>query len=108
MAWIALETTVFDHRKTLALSVRLGVRETHLVGHLARLWTWALSSAPTGEISGVVPEVIARAADWTGDLLEIASADAFVDALVEVGFLDRLDTGWCLHGWRERHEQWAD
>ena len=44
--WIALELTVFDQRKTLGLAIRLGLRETHLVGHLARLWTWALSSAP--------------------------------------------------------------
>lgn len=109
VAWIQFEPGVFDHRKTLRLSVQLGLRETHLAGHLARLWTWALSSAPSGDLGDLEPAVIARAADWTGDLLDVADAETFVGALLTVGFLDRLDDGGLrLHGWRERHTLWAE
>lgn len=108
MPWIALEPTAFSHRKTLRLSIALGLRETHVVGHLARLWTWALASAPDGELDDE-PEVVARAADWTGELLEIADGAGFVAALVEAGFVERIDVGRLrLHGWRERHEAWAE
>jgi len=100
--WIQLEPTVWDHAKTLGLSLALDVPDLYAAAHMAALWTWALASAPDGELGPLPARVIAKAARWPGD------AEAFVGAAIGVGFLDRLDDGGLrLHGWRERHELWA-
>lgn len=102
MPWIQLEPTVWDHAKTLGLAMKLDVPDLYAAAHMAALWTWALASAPDGELGPLPARVIAKAARWPGD------AEAFVGAAVAVGFLDRLDDGGLrLHGWRERHELWA-
>src|SRR5205823_6669660 len=73
----------------------------YAAAHIAKLWTWALTSAPDGDLGQLEPEVIARAALWRRD------AAAFVDARTAVGFFDRDEGGSLqLHGWRERYDRW--
>jgi hypothetical protein len=100
--WIQLEPTVWDHAKTLGLADRLRLDPLYAAAHVAKLWTWALASAPDGELGQLSPAVIARAAGWRRD------AAAFVEACVEVRFFDHRDDGaLTLHGWAERMERWA-
>jgi hypothetical protein len=70
------------------------------VGHLACLWLWCVDNAPTGDLSGFTPDVVASGAGWKGD------AEAFVDALVECrvrrgrfGFLERDGETMTVHDW---------
>ncbi|MBR1456856.1 MAG: hypothetical protein IJ594_06820, partial [Oscillospiraceae bacterium] len=96
MAWIELHQTVRDHQKTLRLRERLRLRPSQAVGHLCFLWLWALDNAPEGDLSGLPSVVLARAADFP-----LRRADAFVDALVEVGFLERDGARLRIHDWEE-------
>lgn len=64
-----------------------------VIGHMVCLWTWALDNAPDGDLTDVQAVVIATGAEWTGD------AGAFVEALVEVGFLDRSPDSLQIHNW---------
>lgn len=95
MAWIELHQAVRDHRKTVALADVLDMQEPHVVGHLTFLWLWSIDNAP----DGVLPSskrVIERAAGWTGP------AGAFVDGLVECGYLDAGDGGQrVIHDWND-------
>jgi hypothetical protein len=95
VAWIKLHQSVGTHRKTYLLAEALGLETAQAVGHLALLWCWALDNAPDGFLNGTPAGCVARAAQWAGD------AGAFVDALVDVGYLDAGADGLCLHDWDE-------
>jgi hypothetical protein len=95
VAWIELHQSLWTHRKTLLLAAALDLDETYAGAHVARLWTWALDNAPEGDLSGLPPRVIAFGAAWKGD------AAMFVEALVEVGWLERDGESLWLHDWEE-------
>ena len=92
MAWLEVHQSLFTHRKTYALADLLGLPEVHTVGHLVALWSWAIDNAPDGIIAAS-PRTIGKAAQWPG------AYDTFVDALVEVGFLDRDGETLAIHDW---------
>lgn len=58
-----------------------------------RLWSWALDNAPDGDLSPLSARVIAYGAGWRAP-----NADAFVGALVTVGWLDADHR---IHDWHE-------
>ncbi len=81
-------------RKTRALRQRLG---SDAVLSLLQLWAFARAERPTGVLKGLSAEAIAAESDWSGDARE------YVEALVEVGFLDTLEDGtYALHNWKVR------
>jgi len=92
MAWIELHQSLWTHRKTLILADELEIDETLAGGHLARLWTWALDNAPTGNV-GSSPRVISYGAGWKGD------AALFFQALVRCGWLEPVADTFVLHDW---------
>lgn len=92
MAWIEVHQAVWTHRKTFELAGLLDLDETYAGAHMIRLWTWALDNAPDGNLSGLSARAIAFGAGWRGD------ADAFVDALIQVGWLDEDRA---IHDWQE-------
>lgn len=92
MAYIELHQAVFDHRKTIVAAELLDIPEVHLVGHLAALWTWCIDNCPDG-ILPTSNRVIARGARYTD------SADEFVSALTEAGFVECTDIGLVIHDW---------
>lgn len=50
--WIPLHADVFFNRKTVRAARRLTKGDVEkLVGHLARLWTWAADHAESGDLS---------------------------------------------------------
>lgn len=95
MAWIELHQSVWTHKKTLLLAAELDMSETHAVAHLIRLWTWALDNAPTGDISGLPPKVIAIGAGWDKD------PEVFVRAAINAGWFDETDEGLFIHDWQD-------
>lgn len=95
MAWIELHQAVWTHRKTWAMADELGVPPAQVVMHLAALWCWAVDSAPAGDLGGVRPGSIARAAQWDGD------AQTFITAAVAAGYLDADEDGLRLHDWMD-------
>lgn len=94
MAWIESHQSLSRHRKTLRTAGRLSVDRHKLIGHLHELWWWALDNVGAdGCLGDVTAYEIATAAEWDGD------ADAFLDALVEAGFIDKEGGALYLHDW---------
>ena len=94
MAWIELHDTLPSNKKIVRLKRRLKVKTAQAVGHICLLWLWAVNNAEDGNLRDLGNEDIAEIADWQKD------ADAFVQALCEVGFLDKLEDGTLtIHDW---------
>lgn len=93
MAWIELHQSLWTHRKTFILAAILGIDELYAAAHMSKLWTWALDNAQNGDLTGLPNKVIAFGAGWTGD------ENAFVDALVNAGWIDQEGGTVCLHDW---------
>lgn len=100
MAYCKLEDTFRDNRKPKRLARALGIPPAHARGLLAGLWSWAVTNEPDGNLEKLDNDEIAEAADWADD------ADSFVEAMAEVGLLDRTDHGWELHKFLERSESY--
>jgi len=75
------------------LEALLNVETPQAVGHLHLLWWWALDNVPSGNLSNITDEVVARASHWKGD------CHTFVQALIESGFID--DSTKYLHDWND-------
>jgi hypothetical protein len=95
MAWLQVHQSLRNHRKILEAAHRLDVPQARMIGHMVILWLWAIDNSPHGDLSGLTPAVLAFAADWPGD------AQAFVAALVEVGFLDQEGETLFIHDWAD-------
>lgn len=93
MAWIKVDQTLRDHHKILELSEILDISVPTAIGHVVMLWTWSLDNAPDGVLPG--PRALARICDWTGDPKQ------FLDALVQVAFVDQVGTKFEVHNWGE-------
>jgi hypothetical protein len=98
MAWIRVDQSLGNHRKTRRLADELGVDRATAVGHLVLLWSWVLDNAPTGALKGIATRDLADAACKNGD------PETFVQALINAGFIDRKGrggTGLYIHDWYE-------
>jgi len=96
VAWIESHQGLAKHPKTLKLARKLNISIAQTIGHLHLFWWWAMDYAQDGDLSHCDPEDIAIAADWQDD------AKLFVDALIDVGFIDRGDDGsLSIHDWYE-------
>jgi hypothetical protein len=93
-----LSTGLPGHPKTKKLVRRCGEAGAW---HLVCLILWARDNRADGDLVGMTTEDIELAADWRGE------ADAFVAALVAVGFLDGEEGAYQLHDWSE-HQPWAN
>jgi hypothetical protein len=92
MAWIEVHQSLVSHKKTMALCDALAIEPAHAVGHLVCLWTWSIDNAPHGDLSGVQPATIARAAGWPR-----ARTSQLLEALLQSGFLERREQRLCIH-----------
>jgi hypothetical protein len=83
MSWIELHGQLFFHPKTVIAASELTRGDAEkLVGHLARLWTWAIDHAENGDLAHLSDRAIAEAAGWR------RTPKRFVAALTVAGFLD--------------------
>ena len=96
MAWLQIDQTIRDHHKILDAADLLETTDAHVTGCLVLLWLWAIDNAPDGSFAGISDATITRAAKWSGE------KDAFIDALTDVGLLDRTPEGLAIHDWQDR------
>ncbi len=96
---IRIKTSFPDHRKTLKLIKKLGIKG---VGHLVIMWAKLSLTRPLGVLTGYDVSDIEMEAKWDGEPGE------YVQTLLEVGFLDYSpETGvYSLHDWEE-HQEWV-
>ena len=97
MSDFRLDPGFLKHPKTQKLVRRLGPAAPL---RLIELWAWAVDNRPSGELTDMDAEDIHIAAGASGD------AEDFVNALVDLRWLDASDAGYALHNWRER-QPWA-
>lgn len=95
MAWIESHQSLFTHRKTAKLARALGISKITAVGHLHAFWWWCLDNAPKGDLEDVDIEDIADGSGWEGD------PQAFLEALIDAGFVDRDGVSLRIHDWME-------
>jgi hypothetical protein len=95
MAWLKVDQSLPNHRKTLRASDELGIPIPHIVGHLVIFWLWALDSAKDGDLDGLTPGMIARVSGWSGN------PDEFLDALLTAGFFERDEGTLRIRSWEE-------
>lgn len=95
MAWIESHQALQRHRKTILAAGLLKVGRPVLIGHLHCLWWWAVDNASSdGRLGQVTDFMLAEAAEWPSK-----HAKRFVEALLEAGFLERVDGEVYLHDW---------
>lgn len=92
-----VKVTLPDHPKTKKLIRKCGQAGAW---NLIRLFLFAASNRPDGDLSGMDTDDLEIAADWQGE------AGAFVAALVEVRFLSGAEGEYVIHDWAE-HNPWA-
>lgn len=96
MAWIQVHQTLKDHRKLFDAADELEITSPHMMGLLISFWLWALDNTPTGQLDGITPRMIARAAQYEGP------AEKLAGALIRAGWLDEKEDGTLeIHDWYE-------
>ncbi len=97
MAWLQIHQTLKDHRKLFDAADKLEIQPAYMMGLLISFWMWALDNAPDGNLDGITPRMISRAAQWDGQ------AEKLIATLVQAGWLDEdADSGILkIHDWYE-------
>ncbi len=93
MAWIESHQELRNHPKVFALAAMLNGDPAHIVGHLHCLWWWCMDYAVDGNVTKYSPTQIAYAAGWKAD------PEAFHEALMQCGWIDRENGGRWIHDW---------
>lgn len=96
LPWIKVWTRVTGHPKVQRLEKELRVKDA--LGVVVRLWCWTADYAPDGEIPE--GEAMAAAKFARGDACR-AALDGMIEALVSVGLLDRIPSGYRVHDWHD-------
>jgi len=96
MAWLKLEGSAANHRKTQKLARTLGVSLLEARGLLMGLWCTVVETSPDGDLVGWDADDLAVACGYGGDGLNLATA------LVDVHLLDLEDDRWLVHEWMDR------
>lgn len=90
MAWHKTDTRLRDHPKLLVTAAHLEIKPVYLLGHLMMMWLGARDSYEDGDLSRINNAMIASLAGWN-----IKTADSFVQALRDYGWLDEN----LIHDW---------
>ena len=99
--WIKVDASIYDNPKTRRLARMLHITPEQTVGHLVRLWSWALRIAPTGLLSNADAIDVAEAARYEGDPEEFLTA-LMTCSSTGVGFLIKDDSDRLrIHDWED-------
>ncbi|VWD60815.1 hypothetical protein BLA18628_07188 [Burkholderia aenigmatica] len=79
--WIKMSADLSEDPIVIAIAARLGIDEFSVVGRLHRIWSWADRHLADGLALGITPE-------WIDQFVRL---DGFSNALLEVGWLSRID-----------------
>lgn len=94
---LRVHTTFLRHPKTRRLRRRLGADG---VLSLLALWIFAAESRPSGVLTGLDAPDLEEVSEWTGE------TGAFIEALVDTGFLDVEGDLYIVHDWAQNNP-WA-
>lgn len=95
--YLQIDEGFLSHPKTLRFCRALNDHAGAI--YLMRLWTWAIRSAPDGDLSGLHPEDVEIAVRWMSNGRE----GHCYKSLVECGFLDVDENGHVhIHNWDKR------
>lgn len=91
---VRISVSLKSHRKTKRLKRALGAEGCW---GLVCLFAWAGSERWTGDLSGLTDDDIEEEADWEG------ARGSFVEALLDVGFLEGEPMSRRIHDWKEHN-----
>lgn len=96
LAWIEFHLALRDHWKVNRLKDKLGIGYAQALGHIACLWTWVGSNAPSGDLKGFTSNEIDSAGRWEG------AKNLFMEALKSSKLIDEKNKihDWNKHGMR--------
>lgn len=95
MAWLKVDQTLVGHRKVLLGSQLASMDEHKFMGHLLRFWLWSLDHADDkGMLPGLTLDVLGQQAG-----LSKRQGKAFIETLIDAGFLDVIGHRLMLHDW---------
>jgi len=105
MSWISVHNTI-DGPKLRDFRKKLRCSKFEATGILVYFWFWGLENAEKdGHLLHADKEDIeeALASHATGCRTPVTQ---IVDALIETGWIDKLDSGFYIHDWEMWQEQW--
>jgi len=91
--WQKVDPDLRSHPAFAHLTRLLNLRSVETHGLLAGLWAMAYRQAEDGDLSRFKPAALAALIDYDSD------PDELLVALVEAGFLERVDGRLMIHGW---------
>lgn len=93
LPWVAVEVSLFQHPKLFRLAAVAGVNRHEALGWLLRLWGWASTSLPCGEVQGVNAEALIE--ESCG--LPAGAVGFFVASR----WMDRKGESYRIHDWED-------
>jgi len=98
MSWIQIDVTIREHDKIYNLADTLKIPDSHAVGLMVCLWTWAVSAAPDGDITNFPPRALAKAAGWD------KKPELFLEAICSPAsmFVEQIDGHLVFRNWDKR------
>lgn len=104
MAWIQVDDGIKEHDKIYNLADTLKISNAYAVGLMVCFWTWAVVSAPDGNITKFPPRAIAKAAGWE------KKPEVFYNALLsnDIRFLEQRGDDVHIRNWEQRAELLID
>ena len=104
MAWISVHEQVTGY-KLRCLAKEIGCSQNEALGMLVRMWLWGVNNATKeGWIPGGDKTDIAQI--LSVGIADELSADAVVDAMIRVGWIDDTGSGIYIHDWETWQKQW--
>ena len=91
--WIELHNELLDHPKLIRLINKLKIEKVFALGLLISLWLWASKYAQDGDLAKFGSAEIALGSGWN------ENPDVWINALVEVHFLDKTGSQLLIHDW---------
>lgn len=102
MAWIPVDQSLGNHRKTRQLARELGVDIPTAIGYLILFWTWALDNAPSGILTGIAvedlcptfaPNLDPQTKEWIPTFGPHPDPQTFLKSLIAARFVDKKERG---------------
>lgn len=96
--WIKMSADLSEDPIVIAMAARLGIDEFSVVGRLHRIWSWADRHLSDGLALGITPE-------WIDQFVRL---DGFSNALLDVGWLSRIENGSLLDSSRNLLDSFSE
>lgn len=97
MAWIKLETHIFDKLEVFTIAEDLGIDADAVVGKLCRIWSWFDLNTVDGVTPGVTESLLDRYCGIAG----------FCKSMIKVGWMGKNDAGLFLPNYDRHNSQTA-